>query len=31
MYKPTLIDSVPKSVVKRNVEKGYYISELEEA
>ena len=23
LYKPTLIDSVPKSVVKRNLEKGY--------
>jgi hypothetical protein len=24
IYKPTLIDSVPKSVVKRNIDKGYY-------
>lgn len=28
LYKPTLIDSVPKSVIKRNVKKGYF--EVEE-
>lgn len=28
LYKPTLIDSVPKSVVNRNIKKGYYEPEL---
>jgi len=28
VYKPTLINSVPKSVVKRNVDKGYYKPEI---
>jgi len=29
IYKPTLIDSVPKSVIARNIKKGYYEPELE--
>ncbi len=28
LYKPTLIDSVPKNVIKRNIEKGYYKPEI---
>jgi len=31
LYKPTLIDGVPKSVVARNVKKGYYVPELIDA
>ena len=31
LYKPTLIDSVPKSVVNRNINKGYYTPELIDA
>lgn len=31
IYKPTLIDSVPKRVVTRNIEKGYFEPELVEA
>ena len=31
LYKATLIDSVPKNVVKRNIEKGYYVPELIDA
>lgn len=31
IYKPTLIDAVPKSVVKRNIEKGYFVPELIDA
>jgi len=30
VYKPTLIDAVPKSVVNRNIKKGYYVPEAEE-
>jgi hypothetical protein len=28
VYKPTLIDAVPKRTIKRNIEKGYYEPEL---
>jgi hypothetical protein len=31
IYKPTLIDAVPKSVIARNVKKGYFVPEEEEA
>ena len=30
IYKPTLIDGVPKSVIARNIKKGYYIPETED-
>lgn len=29
IFKPTLIDAVPKSVINRNIKKGYYIPETE--
>lgn len=29
LYKPTLIDGVPKRVINRNIKKGYYVPETE--